>query len=153
MRQTLYLLVSCLLLVSHSHADEGLQINDAWIPQAPPVAMMHAGYAQVKNTSKQAVVIVAAESADYDAVEIHKTVTEGGMSRMIAQDKITVAAGNTVSFERGGLHLMLMHPKRKLKMGDTVKINFITEDKKSFAFTATVKAATLGDDDHSHHHH
>lgn len=153
MRQTLYALVSFFLLVTYSHADEGLQISDAWIPQAPPVAMMHAGYVQVKNASKQAVIIVAAESADYGAVEIHKTVTADGMSRMIAQDKVTIAAGTEVNFERGGLHLMLMHPKRKLKLGDTVKINFITEDKKSFAFTATVKAATLGDDDHSHHHH
>lgn len=147
------ILSALLLLASAVQADACLSVSDAWVPQAAPVAKMHAGYLHAKNSSAQECVIVAAESADYEAVEIHKTETQNGMSRMIAQEKISIAAGDSVSFERGGLHLMLMQPKRKLQPGDTVTITFITADKKSVPFTASVKPATLDADDHSHHHH
>ena len=153
MLRTISLGIVSLLLTFQVQAADPLVISNAWIPQAAPVAKMHAGYMQLKNTSSQTVVIVAAQSADYNAVEIHKTVTKDGMSRMIAQDKITVAPGETVKFERGGLHLMLMQPTRKLNIGDTVELTLITENKQSLPFTATVKAATLGEDDHGHHHH
>ena len=134
-------------------AGNPVEVHEAWVPQAPPVAMMHAGYLQITNHSDQAVAIIAAESADYESVEIHKTVTKDGMSRMIKQDEVVIAPGKSLSFERGGLHLMLMHPKRKLAVGDNTQIKLIRNDKQVITFTATVKAATLGDHDHSHHHH
>ena len=134
-------------------AGESIVVEDAWIPEAPPVAMMHAGYLSVKNKSQQPVVIVGAQSDAYADVEIHKSVIKDGMSRMFKQDEITIAPGQEVKFERGGLHVMLMHPKHPLKIGDQVKMELITKDQQSVPFTATVKAATLGDNDHSHHQH
>jgi len=134
-------------------AEQALLITNAWIPQAPPVARMHAGYLHIKNTSGQNIEIVSVQSPDYESVEMHKTVTQDGMSRMLEQDRISIAPGGEVDFERGALHLMLMQPKRKLKIGDSVQMTFTTADNRTIPFTASVKAATLDADDHSHHHH
>ena len=151
--KTFFIALAISLLPLKVIAADSVEVHEAWIPQAPPVAMMHAGYLRVKNNTTAPVVIVAAQSADYGAVEIHKTVTEGGMARMIEQNEITVPAGQAVNFQRGGLHLMLMQPKRKLKLDDKVEVKLMTKDNKVITFTATVKAATLGEHDHSHHHH
>ena len=142
-----------LILSLTATAGETLVVEDAWIPEAPPVAMMNAGYLRIKNLGKQPVVIVAAQSDAYGDVEIHKSVIKDGMSRMIKQDQISIEPGQEIKFERGGLHLMLMEPKHALKVGDKPKMALITKDKQTVTFTATVKAATLGDTDHSHHQH
>ena len=139
------------VLSLNAYAGGSIVVEDAWIPEAPPVAMMHAGYLRIKNNSQQPVVIVGAQSDAYADVEIHKSVTKDGMSRMFKQDEITIAPGQEVKFERGGLHVMLMHPKHPKKIGDQVKMELITKDQQSVPFTAIVKAATLGDNDHSHH--
>lgn len=145
--------LSLFVIVIAARADEVLVVQDAWIPEAPPVAMMNAGYLVIKNNGKQPIDIVGAQSDAYGDVEIHKSITtKDGMARMIKQDKITVAPGKEVKFERGGLHLMLMQPKHALKVGDTVKMELITKDQQHVAFTAMVKAPTLGEHDHSHHH-
>jgi periplasmic copper chaperone A len=142
-----------LVLSLTATAGESIVVADAWIPEAPPVAMMNAGYLRITNHGKQPVVIVAVKSDAYGDVEMHKSVTKDGMARMIKQDEITIAPGQEIKFERGGLHLMLMEPKRPLKIGDQAKMVLITKDKQTVNFTATVKAATLGDTDHSHHQH
>lgn len=141
------------ILTLTASAGETLVVEEAWIPEAPPVAMMNAGYLRIKNNGKQPVVIVAAQSDAYGDVEIHKSVTKDGMARMIKQDQITIEPGQEIKFERGGLHLMLMQPKHPLKIGDQAKMALITKDKQTISFTATIKAATLGDTDHSHHQH
>ena len=145
--------IGLFVLTLSASAAESIVVEDAWIPEAMPVAMMHAGYLTIKNNGQQPVSIVGAQSDAYADVEIHKSVTKDGMSRMFKQDEITIAPGQEVKFERGGLHIMLMHPKHPLKIGDQVKMELITHDQQSVPFTATVKAATLGDDEHSHRHH
>jgi len=41
---------------------------------------------------------------------------------MMMVDKIDIAPGTSISFSPGGYHLMLMHRKKKLKVGDKVSI-------------------------------
>ncbi len=145
--------VGLLMFISTSLVanDTVLQVNDAWIPEAPPVAKMHAGYLEVINPSDRDINITGASSDAYKAVEIHQTVTRDGMAKMVRQQALAVPKKGQVRFERGGLHLMLMHPKQPIKVGDNVVIQLQTDSGQSLAFTATVKPATL--DDHSHHHH
>lgn len=132
------------------HAKELLQVSDAWIPEAPPVAKVMAGYLVIHNPSKEPVKITGVSAKDFRQVEIHKTIEKDGVSRMVRQDMLSINAGSTLKFERGGLHLMLMGPVRKLKLNDAVNIR-MTTDKGSINFSATVKQAAI--EDHSHHHH
>lgn len=103
---------------------EGLQVADAWVRAAPPGATMLAGYATVKNTGKTARTLHGVSSKDFDAVEIHKTVIEGGVSKMLMLETVNVAPQGEARFEPTGMHLMLFTPKRALKAGDTLQLAF-----------------------------
>ena len=123
-----------------------MQVRDAWIPEAPPVADVMAAYFEIENTGSKPVTITGFSCKDFGMVMMHKTVEKDGMSRMIHMDTLTVAAKSKLKFERGGLHLMLMMPKHSLKAGAKVAITMETADKQKIHFTALVKAAGLSDD-------
>lgn len=118
---------------------EGLQITDAWIRTAPPGAPMMAGYATVKNTGTQNRVIHDVTSKDFEAVEIHRTVLEGGISRMRLVEMLNVAPKSETRLEPGGMHMMLFTPKRALRAGDTLQLAFSCGDKKRLKADFTVK--------------
>lgn len=120
---------------------EGLKIENAWVRAAPPGATMLAGYAMVKNTGAKARTLRDVSGKDFDAIEVHKTVVEGGVSKMVYLETVDVAAGGTASFEPGGMHLMLFNPKRALKAGDTLPLTFSCGGKKRLKADFVVKNA------------
>jgi copper(I)-binding protein len=120
---------------------EGLQVSDAWVREAPPGARMMAGYVTVKNTGTQPQGVVSVDSPDFDAVEMHKTVTENGISKMLALDGVDVPAGGEARFEPGGMHLMLFAPKRVLKAGDKLQMDFHCSKNQSLKTEFVVKGA------------
>jgi len=103
-----------------------LVIDGAWIRSAPPGAMMLAGYASLRNDGDAAVIVTAADSADFGSVSLHESIEEGGVARMRALDRVEIKPGASVVFAPGGKHLMLMRPKHELKPGDSVKIHLDT---------------------------
>jgi len=142
--------VTVLLAFSfHVSADDILSVSNAWIPEAPPVAKIMAGYLQIKNKSDREIILQSISAKDFERVEMHKTITKEGISRMVKQASIRIPAKGAVLFQRGGLHLMLVGPKRKLKQGDTVKITLKTANTNT-KINLIVKEASL--DDHSAHH-
>lgn len=122
-------------------ACDGLQVTDAWIRTAPPGAMMMAGYATVKNTGTKTVTVRSVSGKDFDSVEVHKTVVEGGVSKMLMLDTVDVAAKGEARFEPNGMHLMLFNPKRALKAGDTLPLSFSCGGKKRLKANFVVKDA------------
>ena len=147
-------LLSITLLVSlisgQSLAKDGLKISDAWIPQAPPVAKVMAGYLKINNPTSSKITINKVTSPNFNTVEMHQTIEKDGMARMVKQETMTIPANSEVIFKRGGLHLMLIQPKQPLNKGEKISLSFST-NKGKVDVTAEVKAAEL--DDHSHHHH
>lgn len=137
-----------------AQAGESVKVTDAWIPEAPPVVKVMAGYLKISNPTSNDVVINQVTSADFETVEIHQTVEKDGMARMLKQDKLVVPAGSEVIFKRGGLHLMLINKKRALKKGDKVELNFsIATDAGTGKLKASAEVKEAAIDDHSHHHH
>jgi len=131
---------------SLSFAAGKVQVHDAWIPEAPPVAKVMAAYMTIENTGSKPVTITGVSCDAFGMVMMHKTVTENGMSRMIHLDSLKVAPKSKAVFKRGGMHVMLMDPKHSFKVGDKVSLTLETADKKKIPFTAVVKPATLGND-------
>lgn len=124
-----YLLISCVLLVVTVGCDR---------PDGPPVAVanlvvtapgagmpMAAGYLEISNRSATAIRIDRVASPEYGSVEMHETVIEDGIARMRDIPVLDIAAGETVVFERGGKHLMLMQP---VGTPETVTLNFYSDD-------------------------
>ncbi|MGW8248871.1 MAG: copper chaperone PCu(A)C [Acidiferrobacterales bacterium] len=82
-----------------------------------------AGYFDIHNSGKQAVSLTGASSPEFGMVMMHMSMHKNGEASMMMVDKIDIAPGKTVSFAPGGYHLMLMHRKKELKVGDKVLIN------------------------------
>jgi copper(I)-binding protein len=93
---------------------------------APGAGMpMAAGYLEISNRSGEAIRIDRVSSPEYGSVEMHETVIEDGIARMREIPVLEIAAGETVVFERGGKHLMLMQP---VGTPGTVTLNFYSDD-------------------------
>ena len=142
-----------------THAADPVTVEDAWIREAPPGAPMLAGYLVLKNHSKQERALVAAESPAFGMVELHRTVLEDGMARMVAQERIAVPAGGQTALKPGDYHLMLMKPQQPLKAGDTADLVLRFDDGSTVTVNAVVRRATMdgmqhdhSHGDHSHHH-
>jgi len=109
-------------------ADCSPAVEGGWVRKPPADLPMLAGYARIANACDREAVVVSASSTDFADVSLHATTIEGGVSRMREVDEVRVGAGRTVAFEPGGMHLMLMQPKRKLRDGDVVAIDFELAD-------------------------
>jgi copper(I)-binding protein len=59
---------------------------------------------------------------------------------MRSLDELRVGAGESVALAPGGLHLMLMRPKRTLRAGDAAEVEFVLKDGSRQRVSFEVKA-------------
>lgn len=140
----LFLIILCFFSYSFKvvYADEvTLSAENAWISEAPPVSRVMVAYMTLKNTGSEAIEIVHAESDLYSSIEFHETIHQDGMARMVRYDSLKIAANKKLELKRGGAHLMLFNPKKRLKAGDTVKIKLTTKNNAQKIILVTVKKA------------
>ena len=141
------------LLLSYSLlAGPAIEVQQAWIREAPPTSRVLAGYMTIINTGDSPAEITGISSPDFARAELHHTRVEDGVASMAPVDSIPVPAGGRVLLEPGGMHLMLFDPGRLLKLGDGVRL----EVKLSDGATLTVEARVTrvsGDSDNHHPHH
>lgn len=114
--------------LSNAQNIEPLNVTGAWIREGPPVVSTLAGYAQVENLTDRKIALVSATSPDFAAVEFHRTEIVNGLARMREEKVIVIAAGSSVSFQPGGLHMMLLNPPRALKAGDRARVELRLDD-------------------------
>jgi len=76
------------------------------MPRTP--AGVGVAYFSIKTSQHDRIVGVSSPSAR--AVEMHKSVIEGGMAKMQRQETVELPAHKRVAFEQGGLHLMVFDP-------------------------------------------
>ena len=126
-------------LPAQAAEDATLDINSAWIPEAPPTARMLAGYLDVTNGGETPVTIVDVAGDAFEKVEMHRTERSDGVARMRRQHRIEIPPGETVHFEPGGLHLMLMRPESPPRAGDEIPLRLVDENGSEYPFTAQVR--------------
>ena len=98
-----------------------LVAQNAWV-RATPGADMAAAYLTLRNVSSTAVTVTGVESPIAGHAMIHETTVQGGQSRMRPREQLVVAAGTTIKFEPGGLHVMLHDLRQHLTVGQTVPL-------------------------------
>lgn len=75
------------------------------------------------NSGRQADRLVSASSDAASTVEIHRTIIDGDVMRMVlVPDGIEIPAGKEVELRPGGYHVMLIGLRRDLKRGDGVTV-------------------------------
>jgi len=81
-------------------------------------------YFLLENTASNAVTLQHVTSPQFTMVEMHTTLLDGGMSRMMPLDSVMIAGLSMLEFAPGGNHLMLMGPHDGLNAGDDVTLEF-----------------------------
>jgi copper(I)-binding protein len=84
------------------------------------------GFMTVNNAADQPMVLTGASSQACGMVMLHKTVSSGGVERMVPVKEITVPARSTFRFAPGGYHLMCMQPH--MHVGETVSVTLTFRD-------------------------
>jgi copper(I)-binding protein len=134
------LLITISLLTTMAHAEiSGLGVDNAWIAEAPPVSKVMAGYMRLSNSGLQPIIIQKAESETYSSIELHETLNEDGMARMIMHETIEIPANSHIELKPGSKHLMLFNPVKRLLEGDTVEITFVTDKGQQETFSIEVR--------------
>ena len=106
---------------------------------APAPGMpMAAGYLDITNRSGTSIRITGVSSPDYESVEMHETIVEDDIARMREIPALEIKNGETVVFERGGKHLMLMRP---IGAPETITLNFYSEGSLLLSVSAEFTAA------------
>ena len=135
-----------------------LRVESAWIREAPSTAKSLAGYAVLSNSAGKTLTVISARSAAFAKVEMHETITENGIAKMRAIEKLVIPANGKVEFAPSGKHFMLIEPSSTLKSGDVVSVIFkdATSCQTTVQFKVTAaKPSEVMDHskmDHSMHH-
>ncbi len=139
------------LTVGAQPLPDPLQVNEAWIREAPPNAMALAGYMTVTNSGTEDRQLIAVSSTDFERIELHRSELVEGVARMIPQDRMPIPAAGRLVLKPGDYHLMLMHPRRSLKAGD--EVNAILSFDNGEELPAVFRVKRPQGSDHQHHHH
>ena len=122
--------------------EAGLVLHDPWVRSASATATVMAAYLRIDNTADHPRVLTGVRSANFENVEVHNTVIEDGLARMIHQEKLEIPAQGSLAFLPGSYHLMLMGRKAPLQAGDQVELTLVFENGEELSATAVVRAGT-----------
>ena len=146
-----FLMIIVSLATRPALADVAIEIDDAWIPEAPPVSTVMAAYMEIDNESTHQRQATAVACREFERAEFHRTVEQDGIASMQHQARLTIPADSELQLEPGGYHLMLFNPARRLLAGESTDCTMTFDDGTMVKFELKIKKASA--EDHSHHHH
>jgi len=133
-------------LTACTAADQEISISNAWARATAPGQQVAAAYMNLK--SKQGATLIKAESDLAGSVEIHSMTMENDVMKMRMLDELPLPAGEMVSLEPGGYHLMLFDLKQPLHAGEEGEFKLYFRNKSGETHSMTVrlpiKAGTHG---------
>lgn len=116
---------------------ETLEFRDGW---ASARDEMSGVFGELVNDGADDLELVGAESPAAGTVELHETVTSGAEPEMRAlEGSLEVPAGESLRFEPGGTHIMLMDLVEPLLAGDEVPVTLRFADGSELEVSVLVK--------------
>ena len=131
-------------------AAQTMEVAGGWVREAPATSRVLAAYMQIVNLTDTNLTITGISSPDFDSAELHRTVVESGVARMLPVPELTIPAAGSVPLEPGGLHLMLFDPAHPLVQGDSVTLVLHRSD--GICLTLSVPVLRSTGEAHVHHH-
>ena len=125
MRKILFLLAACALTACTTEHKAPLVATDVVVYQSVPGNSMRAGYLALTNNTNETITIDRVTSPEFASVEMHESLLENGIAKMRALPALSIQAGETVRFEKGAKHLMLMRP---IESFNSVTLQFYSND-------------------------
>ncbi|TVQ56176.1 MAG: copper chaperone PCu(A)C [Rhodobacteraceae bacterium] len=115
--------------------------------------MASAAYMSIANTGETADRLIDARAPIARRVEIHTHIMEDGVAKMRRIEGVEIAAGETVTLEPGGLHVMLMGLTGPMDDGDLLPLTLVFEQAGEIAVAAPVIALRPRAASHGHAGH
>ena len=121
-----YLLLAAMLVGACSAEPQPpLVATELVVTQPMPGAGMSAAYLSLTNNTEATIRITRVTSAQFGSVQLHESILDNGIARMRAIPALEIPAGETLTLQRGGKHLMLMRPTGP---ADVVSLQFFDDD-------------------------
>lgn len=114
-------------------------VSNAWSRATPGGVRTGVAYFEITDKGAAGDKLIGAKSDVAERVELHNHIHEDGVMKMRRVDAVEVPAGETVTLNPGGFHLMLMNLKRPLKAGDELKLTLVFEKAGEIEVTASVE--------------
>ena len=110
------------LVATACSSDDSVTVDDPWGRPSPRSAENAAFYMQLNGGAEDDQLVAAASDA-CNVVELHETqMSDGVMSMQHLPLGIPVPAGETVSLEPGGLHVMCLGVVSPLEVGQMIEV-------------------------------
>lgn len=126
-----------------------LQITDGWVrvSETSTKGGMTGAFATIQNHTNHDVTLVGGSADVAMMTEVHEVVMLDGEMKMQPKDGgILIKAGESVSLEPGGLHVMLMGLKKAILEGDEVTLTLDFDGAEDQTLTLPAKASLAGDE-------
>lgn len=133
-----------------------LQVKEVWATPTFPMAMMGAAYITLQNGAQNTVKIsgLSLDPKIASSVELHESYLDGEMAKMRELSMpYAVLPGETVTFQPGGKHIMIMGLKGPLAAGNVFSLTLHFEDGGSQTIEVPIKESGEADSTVHHHHH
>lgn len=130
MKKILSLAACAVLLVGLSACLEkakGVEVTEAYAFATTEAQKNGAVFLSAKNNTDKPVVITGASAANTETVELHTMSMENNVMEMRKVEKFDVAAGESLTLEPTGNHIMLMGLKGTLNAGEAFPLTLQTD--------------------------
>ena len=108
---------------------EDVVVVNAWSRASIGMNRPGAAYMTIRNTGDEPVTLIGLTTPLAMMPEIHESKTNAdGVSSMAPADEITIAPGESVSLEPGGLHAMLMQLQTPMTEGESYPLTLLFDD-------------------------
>lgn len=135
-------------------ADTQVTASDAIARAMPKVAPTSAVFLTLHNAGDKDLILTGASSSAARNVELHNHTMQDGMMAMRRVERIDIPAGQSVVFQPGGLHIMLIGLEKDLKAGEQIDLTLEFADAAPLQLSVpigTPKPAGMGMG-HQHQH-
>ena len=131
-----------------------IEVSNAWARATVPAQKTAGAYLDIRSGS--AARLVGAATPQAGVAEIHHTVHQGGVVKMLPVKAIELPPGRTVRLAPGGYHIMLAGLRGQLKKGDSMPLTLRVEGAdgmmQEIEVKVEVREPTAGGGKPIHHH-
>src|SRR6266446_4701648 len=112
---------------SQTPGQNTIVVEHPWARATPAGAKTGAVYLTLINNGSTSDRLLSATTPVADKVQFHSTSEDNGISRMREMRTVEVASGARVSFNPGGMHIMVVGLKQALKEGQSFPLTLTFE--------------------------
>ncbi|UTW47753.1 copper chaperone PCu(A)C [Bacterioplanoides sp. SCSIO 12839] len=138
MLSRVFMMIMAFFSATTAFADSAIQIDGAYVREPIPGRYMSAAFMNIKNDSAKEKILVSAKADWAGLIEIHTHIHDNGVMRMRQMMELTIPAGESVSLQPGGLHLMLF--KLELPLSEKLPLTLCFKDGSCETTTAVLRS-------------